>query len=625
MSAHRTSSDLPGATRRARWRTLGTALALAVAGLSPALAMAGPGAASAQAAAGPECVTKGLSTTCYFGYTGTTQYWPVPQLVNAATFEVVGAAGGSGAAIRSAPGGVGGGVRATVALSGAVVEINVGGRGSDFTGQGGWNGGGNGAGSSAMGGGGGGASDISVGGARLLVGAGGGGSGSSAVGYAGPVAPGAGGAGGGTGIVTSGPSVGPGRPGGDEPDPQPEGAKGGRGGDTAGGSGGDASSSRSGVCGGFPGISQPGAAGRLGVGGSGGHFVNVAGKDCYELRGWGGGGGGGYTGGGGGAAGAFNGAGGGGGSSYGPAGSTTLKGQPSAHGYVRVTYLMSASGWLDQGISASSDPVVIKRGGDANIVDLFWLDANRQAWHRSYTDGVPSADDYLGGILYQGSSLAAVSTGPNRIDVFARGTESALWQTTFNGTGWSGWAPRSAENQLASSPTAASWGPGRIDVFAQAPGNTLVQFWGDNLVPSNQHNLGGTVLGPPAAVSWGDNRIDIVYPSSGLPGITDTGWKVWDPTRGGWQAEQRIAVDSWASGPAITSAAPGRLEIAWAAESGPWRTGRYSEDQAGWTLGGIDKPPGASDRARPSLTTRGSLTYYAGRGGTTHNVWMQVF
>ncbi len=98
-----------------------------------------------------------------------------------------------------------------------------------------------------------------------------------------------------------------------------------------------------------------------------------------------------------------------------------------------------------------------------------------------------------------------------------------------------------------------------------------MQFWGNNAIPSNQHNLGGTVLGTPSAVSWGADRIDIVYPGSGLPGISDTGWKVWDPTRGGWQVENRIAVDSWTSGAAITSFKPGHLEMWWRGEGNSWR------------------------------------------------------
>ena len=70
-----------------------------------------------------------------------------------------------------------------------------------------------------------------------------------------------------------------------------------------------------------------------------------------------------------------------------------------------ISYVAPSTPWTDQGISASSDPVISKRGGNAHVVDLFWLDAQDQAWHRSYTDGVPSGDTPLGGVLYKGSSL----------------------------------------------------------------------------------------------------------------------------------------------------------------------------------------------------------------------------
>ena len=118
MSPVRSPSDRPpGARTRTprRRRALGTAVALMAAALTPALGPAGR--APAEAADG-HCVVNGLSTTCFFHFTGATQSWKVPFGVTEATFEVIGAAGGSGSATRSAPGGAGGGVRATAPAPG---------------------------------------------------------------------------------------------------------------------------------------------------------------------------------------------------------------------------------------------------------------------------------------------------------------------------------------------------------------------------------------------------------------------------------------------------------------------------------------------------------------------------
>ena len=113
----------------------------------------------------------------------------------------------------------------------------------------------------------------------------------------------------------------------------------------------------------------------------------------------------------------------------------------------------------------------------------------------------------------------------------------------------------------------------------------------------------------------GTDRIDIVYPGSGLPGFSDTGWKVWDATRGGWQVENRIAVDNWTSGPAITSFKPGHLEMWWRSDGNSWRKKSYYGFglwEGGASTAGI---PGAAYRARPSAVIAGADTFLAGRGG----------
>ena len=136
MSPVRSPSDRPpGARTRTprRRRALGTAVALIAAALTPALGLAGaaPAGAAPAEAVDANCVVVGVSTTCSFTYTGALQSWTPPFDVTEATFEVIGAAGGSGSATRRAPGGAGGGVRATlqVADMGKAI-INVGGKGA---------------------------------------------------------------------------------------------------------------------------------------------------------------------------------------------------------------------------------------------------------------------------------------------------------------------------------------------------------------------------------------------------------------------------------------------------------------------------------------------------------------
>lgn len=96
----------------------------------------------------------------------------------------------------------------------------------------------------------------------------------------------------------------------------------------------------------------------------------------------------------------------------------------------------------------------------------------------------------------------AVSWGPNRIDVFIRGNDNALWHIDFNGTAWSGW--ENLGGSLTSGPDAASWASGRLDIFVRGPGNGLYHMvggsggWSSWGKPGGQPDLGsgGSLLGP---------------------------------------------------------------------------------------------------------------------------------
>ena len=85
-----------------------------------------------------------------------------------------------------------------------------------------------------------------------------------------------------------------------------------------------------------------------------------------------------------------------------------------------------------------------------------------------------SAWESLGGTTT--SAPAAVSWGPNRIDVFARGTDSALWHKWFAGS-WSDW--ESLGGILTSGPAVCSWASARLDVFVRGTDSALWHKWWD--------------------------------------------------------------------------------------------------------------------------------------------------
>ena len=73
--------------------------------------------------------------------------------------------------------------------------------------------------------------------------------------------------------------------------------------------------------------------------------------------------------------------------------------------------------------------------------------------------------------------------------------------------GWSNW--EDLGGVLTSAPAVASWQPNRLDVFARGQNQAVWHLWWDGRRWSNWEDLGGIILSAPAAVSWGQNRIDI--------------------------------------------------------------------------------------------------------------------
>jgi hypothetical protein len=184
-------------------------------------------------------------------------------------------------------------------------------------------------------------------------------------------------------------------------------------------------------------------------------------------------------------------------------------------------------------------------------LDLFVRGSDKALWHSSYF-GAWSDWDYLGGILT--SDPAACSWAAGRLDVFARGTNNALFHRWYDsGQGWSpnsGW--ESLDGSLTSGPAACSWGAGRLDVFVRSTDNALYHRWFDENW-SGWESLGGGLTSDPAAVSWDSGRIDVFARGNDQALYHkwfDGKWSGWEGLGGGLN-----------SGPAVCSWGPGRLDV----------------------------------------------------------------
>jgi C1A family cysteine protease len=121
------------------------------------------------------------------------------------------------------------------------------------------------------------------------------------------------------------------------------------------------------------------------------------------------------------------------------------------------------SAWHSLGGVLTSSPAATSPGNGA--IDVFVRGTDGAIWERTTTNGGATWSNWasLGGQLASGTGPAACSQG-SRLDVFAEGTNGALYQKTSTGS-WSGWI--SLGGALTSSPAATSPTSGVIDVFVR--------------------------------------------------------------------------------------------------------------------------------------------------------------
>lgn len=201
-------------------------------------------------------------------------------------------------------------------------------------------------------------------------------------------------------------------------------------------------------------------------------------------------------------------------------------------------------GWSSPDGTTISAPAVTSSG--PNKLDLIAKGADNVLYHQVY-DGAWRGWLPIGDGL--ASAPAVVSWSAGRIDLFARGYDNALWHRYYDGA-WHEW--QSLGGVIKHAPTVASWAPGRLDVFVVGSDDALHhrtfegQWYG-------WERLGGTLSASPAAVSWGPNRIDI-FVRGGTNHLHHMAWE------NGWSAFHDLGGDL-AAGPAVTSWGANRLDV----------------------------------------------------------------
>ncbi|HEV7240784.1 MAG TPA: matrixin family metalloprotease, partial [Thermoanaerobaculia bacterium] len=202
---------------------------------------------------------------------------------------------------------------------------------------------------------------------------------------------------------------------------------------------------------------------------------------------------------------------------------------------IRALYGAKAtSGWQSlSGVITSR--VAVGRNADGRL-EIFARGTDNALWHKWQT--APSAGPWsawysLGGVIT--SDPVAVSNGDGRLEVFARGTDNAvwhLWQTAPSAGPWSGWS--SLGGVITSNIAAARNADGRLEIFARGTDNALWHKW--QTAPSAGpwsawYSLGGVITSDPVtALNW-NGRLEVF--ARGTDGAV---WHLWQtaPSAGPW-------------------------------------------------------------------------------------------
>lgn len=156
------------------------------------------------------------------------------------------------------------------------------------------------------------------------------------------------------------------------------------------------------------------------------------------------------------------------------------------------------SGFQPIGGKMAGSPTVVSWG--PNRLDVFCRGLDGAVYHKAWdgTTWKPSGVNWqsLGGAIE--GDPACVASGPNRLDLFVRGLDGGCYHKwSVNGSTWepvvrggSFW--ESLGGQIVGTPAAVSWGPNRLDVLAQGTNGAPLHKWWD-----------GTAWGP-SVTDWQD-------------------------------------------------------------------------------------------------------------------------
>jgi hypothetical protein len=192
--------------------------------------------------------------------------------------------------------------------------------------------------------------------------------------------------------------------------------------------------------------------------------------------------------------------------------------------------------WPTHAEGLSNSPAVTSWG--PGHLDVFAVGTDHAVWHKWYLNGW-SGWGSLGGYVI--STPAAASWSYGRIDIAAVGSNNAMYHKWYDGSWDHPW--ENLGGAFISGPSIASWGAGHLDIFGTGTDHAMWHKYWTNYGYgwSGWSSLGGYVTSSPAAVAWGVNRIDTfvrssdnnIYHKAFDPSVCSTGWCTWWENQGG--------------------------------------------------------------------------------------------
>lgn len=291
-------------------------------------------------------------------------------------------------------------------------------------------------------------------------------------------------------------------------------------------------------------------------------------------------------------------------------------------GLASLSFLGTSSGTvrvgvqeIPQGMSAAtqtylSNTTYAYSGGTLTLsVPLAQYEGARIFVTAAGTNTVDSNWDDVGGVMTD--SPAVASTGVNNLYAFVRGSDGALYTTTYNGSGWAAWtgSPWNGSagdlggptgGQFVGAPAAVAWG-GKVTVAVRGTDNAL---WVRTLSGGSWGSwtsLGGTLTSSPTLASQNSSDVEAFIRGTNHDLFQDSfngsTWSGWGSSLGGPDS------GTFVGDPSATSRANGVITVyTRAADNSVYE--KFWTSSGGWS--GVWNSIGGSISSTPDVSNEGS-------------------